>query len=250
MNNPTYLCLRHAYYETNGQASLILDISNNQRISGKLNRLLDINDKSQRRSLDSLHEMSYISKNIIFVKDEKNKMILAVAPVPPGITQNGLDTLSANLSRYTHELQNTFLATPLLDMMPTMSTEDKERALFYLYMSAWYRKDIRSFYLPIDWNDILKQWTKSRSFHFFRPIKADSLKQLIALLAQRFRKQKKVPGLRFVIWVDCPEDCDEDIRVVPRLIFKLREHGYSAILGLNNVPMKMPYQALLFIMTD
>ena len=209
-----------AYYESEEQAKTVLDICS---------------------------ELVF-ARNIIFENDTGARSIQAVVPVQANTGIQNLEDEANEFVCQIQELQHSFLATPLLDLMPETQLEDKERALFYLEMSMWYWNGIGKCILPIDWFDIRKQWEKSLRFHFSPPVEANSIRVFTALMMERFSGRAAPLGASSVLWILLPENGEKRLRHILQIINRVRDQGHFPLVGIRCIPGHKNYRALHFVL--
>lgn len=242
----SFISQRVAYYESEEQAMAILDICNDPDTCRQISDSFKSQIDAPIRSINYFESVPDIARRITLKDDGEAKSIMSYIPVPINTATNGCELSLTDLNCYVREIQQRFLATPILDKMPVSQTKDKDRAQFYLEMSMWYRSKARKCLLQIDWFDILHLWKNSDTYRFCPPIIAHSLPSLFNSIQDTLAADKDFDLTRHVIWLDLPEDIVKHVSDLYNSIGAFREKVDSVLMGVNCILNQKTYNAMIF----
>lgn len=239
-----------SYYESEDQASAILSVCNSHET------LLQLMDKLKRESefmispIGDYDVLSSICQGLLFENDTNSKRVMAVAPLPADADADAsyVEAATDSLQGFIRELLRAVLSNVILDKMPVVELVDKERALFYLELPTWYNGNSERVIKPIDWFDIRKVWEKSRSFRFSPALSSESLNGLVERLTINAEEYISRPARRGVLWIDVPEECDDNMSDIHEIIWRFRERGYMILLGVRSITGQRDFKAILCLM--
>lgn len=237
-----------SYYEYEDQVSAILSVCNNQEILQQLMEELNLQSESMISPISNYEVLSTIVQGLHFEDDTISKRVMAVAPLPADNDASYVEAATDSLQCFIRELQRALLSNVILDKMPVVELVDKERALFYLEMSMWYNGGVGRVIRPIDWFDIRKVWEKSHRFWFYPTFSTETMKDLSVLILRTAKELPESKERRCVLWLDVPEESEEEPTAINDVVWQLRERGYLPLSGLRSIPKQKGVKALLFLM--
>lgn len=237
-----------SYYESEEQDNAILSVCNNHEILQQLMEELNLQSESMISPISNYEVLSTIVQGLHFEDDTISKRVMAVAPLPADNDASYVEAATDSLQGFIRELLRAVLSNVILDKMPVVELVDKERALFYLELPTWYNGNSERVIKPIDWFDIRKVWEKSRSFRFSPALSSESLNGLVERLTINAEEYISRPARRGVLWIDVPEECDDNMSDIHEIIWRFRERGYMILLGVRSITGQRDFKAILCLM--
>ena len=247
-----YIGLKVAFYETEEQSRAILSICNNRITHNMIVKRFLASGNDIIRPVNYLDKSTVqrIARCITFEEDKKYATITAFIPIPISIDVSGYEQYTEDLGHYVRELQQSFLADAIIDLMPRTQLTDRKRAYFYLELGHWYRNSTSEHLLPIDWSDIRVRWRKSGRFIFQPVIGTESLSYLVQLLAGCFDYPDKCKGVCFVIRLFLPSVDSARVTIIQEIIGKFRSKGGIPLVSISFVSGQRTYSATVCIMDE
>ena len=237
-----------SYYDCDEQARAILSVCNNHETLQQLMEELKCQSESMIRSISNYEVLATICQGLHFEDDMNSKRVLTVAHLPAEADASSVEAATDSLRGFIKELQRAFLSNVILDKMPVVELVDKERALFYLEISMWYNGDAGRVIKPIDWFDIRKAWEKSQRFWLYPTFSAETMKDLSEFILRTAEEHPRSKERRCVLWIDVPEEREEDPAAFYDVVCLLRERDYLPLWGMRSIPQQKEIKALLCLM--
>ena len=221
-----------AFYECEEQGQALLDVCLDSRTHRQIADGFLAVGQNTIRIANYLDEAAVerISRDILFENDTKYGTINAFIPLSADADEADYDRLSGNLQCYVRQLQQSFLAAPVLELMPDVQLTGRKRALFYLEMGMWCTLGANLCLLPVDWFDVRSLWDRSERCHFLPLIEADSMPALVRLLTDRLDEMGDLRGSHCVLWLSLPPGGESLFQGVRALQERLHESGVSPLL--------------------
>lgn len=222
-----------AFYECEEQGQALLDISLDSLTRRQIADRFLVDEQNTIRLANYLDEdaVERINRDILYENDAKYRTINAFIPLSAEASEADYDRLSGNLQCYVRELQQSFLAAPLLKLMPDVQLTGRKRALFYLEMGMWSAQGEGNLcLLPVDWTDVRKIWDRSECCHFLPLIEADSMPVLVRLLTDRLDEMGELSGSHCVLWISLPPRGESLLQGIRVLRKRLRDSGVFPLL--------------------
>ena len=240
-----------SFYESEEQGRALFDICLDSRTHRQIaDRFLAVGH-DMIRPINYLDEATVerIIRDILFENDAKYQAINAFIPLPVEADGADYDRLSKDLECYVEELQHSFLAAPVLELMPDVQPTKRKRALFYLEMGLWWALGSHLWILPVDWFDVRRMWEMSERYHFLPLMEADSISALARLLTDRLGEIGGVKGARCILWLSLPLGGECLSRGVEELRESLYDSGVFPLMSVSCNPEQKAGYASICVFT-
>ena len=240
-----------SFYESEEQGRALFDICLDSRTHRQIaDRFLAVGH-DMIRPINYLDEATVerIIRDILFENDAKYQTINAFIPLPVDADGADYDRLSKDLECYVEELQHSFLAAPVLKLMPDVEPTKRKRALFYLEMGLWWARGSHLWILPVDWFDVRRMWEMSERYHFLPLMEADNISALARLLTDRLGEIGGVKGARCILWLSLPLGGECLSRGVGKLRESLRDSGVFPLMSVSCNPEQKAGYASICVFT-
>lgn len=224
-----------AYYETDKQGTAIYDICTSSQTKEKILAKYAYEINAPIRSLICVDGVEGILNTIIYENNVTDRSIIAFLPINVNTDAQEYDRIQERLSVFIKGLQQSYIATPLLDLMADVKINNRRRALFYLEMSTQYKQEEGLCKMQIDWFDIRSLWKKSNRFLFYSPIIGDTVSSLLSAVEKVIETAKVKSNTSCVIWLDVPTDAAANYSEIMDFAWDMRQNGIVLLLGVNAI---------------
>lgn len=239
-----------AYYETEEQCAAIYDICTSNATKEIILEEYKEEVNLPICSFQCFDGNESVLESIVYENNSKDKTIVAYIPLGINTNAQGYERLQEQLSDFIKELQRTFIAAPVMDLMPEIEIKDRLRALFYLEMSALYESSKREFKMPIDWFDIRRLCEINRRFRFHSPFVASTISSLFSLISKHIESFNAKASTSCIIWLDLPAEARESHSEIMDFIREMRKGGMVLLLGVSSIPDQKAFKASVSILEE
>ncbi len=224
-----------AYYETDKQGAAIYDICTSIQTKERILAKYADEFGAPIRSLICVDGVEGILNTIVYENNTKDRTITAFLPIGVNTDAQEYDRLQEQLSAFIKGMQHSFIATPLMDLMPDVEIKERRRALFYLEMATLYKREERICKMQIDWFDIRTRWRKSNRFLFHSPIIGDMMSSLLSAVERTIESSTVGGRINCVLWLDVPPYAVDNNSEMMDFACELRQEGIGLLLGVNAI---------------
>lgn len=245
ISDSAYIGRQMAYFECPEQAETAVEICRNR---DSLQKVLEKFQSYCDSGFCPVHDigiMSEITHRVLFEIDSISMRITAFVPIPADADIAYYEKVQNHLEWFADSLQPAF-ALALLDRMPNVESEDRNRLQYYLKLALTRESGNCKHIVPIDPLEVRQALKTARRYWLYPPFIADSQMELLERVGAAI--QEKVCGLDVIscLWIDIPSRCD-DISHIELFARKCQDADYELITGINRVSGQDAYRALLFV---
>lgn len=224
-----------AYYETDKQGAAIYDICTSSQTREEIFAKYADEIGAPIRSLICVDGVDGILNTIVYENNAKDRTITAFLPIDVNTDAQEYNRIQERLSIFIKGLQQSFIATPLLDLMPDVEINDRNRALFYLEMATEYKLEEGACIMQIDWFDIRRRWEMSKNFHFPSHIISDTISLLLSAVEKAIETTKVRSNISCVLWLVVPTYAAANYTEIMDFAWDMRQDGIDLLLGVSAI---------------
>lgn len=245
ISDSAYIGRQIAYFECLEQAEAVVEICRNrdsmQEVLEKFRSYCD----SGFCPVHDIGIMSEITHRVLFEIDSISMCITAFVPIPTDADIAYYEKVQNHLDWFADALHPAFAAA-LLDRMPNVESEDRNRLQYYLKLALTRESGNCKHIVPIDPLEVRQALKTARRYWLYPPFIADSQMELLERVGAAI--QEKVSGRDVIscLWIDIPDSCD-DVSHMEMFVRKCHDADYELITGINHISGQDTYRALLFV---